>query len=105
MSPTTPVALPFGKHRGEPLHDVPSGYLKWVLENLDRLEPDLKAALAAELRTRERRPRPATHEPTSTRPREPAPEPLCDVCGLPESAERPLVHYDCAGVPGEERVP
>ena len=25
----------FGKHKGKPLSDIPSGYLKWCVENID----------------------------------------------------------------------
>lgn len=39
-----PVALPrlhFGKHAGEPIADVPSGYLRWMLDQVD-MDPDAK---------------------------------------------------------------
>jgi len=25
----------FGKHKGQEIRDIPSGYLKWVVENID----------------------------------------------------------------------
>lgn len=28
-------AMPFGKHKGTALEDLPSDYLQWCLENLD----------------------------------------------------------------------
>ena len=27
--------MPFGKHKGENLYELPSGYLKWLAENCD----------------------------------------------------------------------
>ena len=30
-----PMRMPFGKHRGEPVEDLPTDYLEWCLENLD----------------------------------------------------------------------
>ncbi len=40
-------SMPFGKHKGKPLHEVPKGYLTWLLEAgaLDKAEnTDLKAS-------------------------------------------------------------
>lgn len=34
--------IPFGKHKGEKLVDVPTGYLKWMLNTMDGLDADLK---------------------------------------------------------------
>lgn len=34
--------IPFGKHKGEKLVDVPTGYLKWMLNTMDGLDVDLK---------------------------------------------------------------
>ncbi|MCL6594540.1 MAG: DUF3820 family protein [Alicyclobacillus sp.] len=34
--------MPFGKHRGQPLEEVPGDYLHWVLENFQRLDADLE---------------------------------------------------------------
>ncbi|SFU81749.1 putative quorum-sensing-regulated virulence factor [Alicyclobacillus macrosporangiidus] len=34
--------MPFGKHRGQLLEEVPRDYLNWVLENVQRLDADLE---------------------------------------------------------------
>jgi hypothetical protein len=44
--------MPFGKHKGTPLVDVPTGYLQWVLRNCTDLHPGLRTALARELARR-----------------------------------------------------
>ena len=36
--------LPFGKHRGVKLRDVPKSYLSWALREMKELDPDLRAA-------------------------------------------------------------
>ena len=41
--------MPFGKHRGEPLDQVPVKYLKWCLREIKTLSPDLKASINAVL--------------------------------------------------------
>jgi hypothetical protein len=45
------TVLPFGKYRGQPIRDVPAGYLAWLLEEVD-LRPELAEAVRAELSTR-----------------------------------------------------
>lgn len=37
--------MPFGKHRGTPLTDLPRSYLQWALANLPELDPDLRWSL------------------------------------------------------------
>jgi hypothetical protein len=37
--------MPFGKHAGKRLDEVPPGYLVWVLENCRRIDPDLREAI------------------------------------------------------------
>lgn len=34
--------MPMGKHRGEPVADVPSSYWRWMLNNLEDMDPDLR---------------------------------------------------------------
>ena len=39
--------FPFGKHKGKRIRAIPQAYLKWVLDNVARLDTDLKSAIAA----------------------------------------------------------
>lgn len=41
--------MPFGKHRGTPIKDVPKSYLQWILANVETIEPALKAKIEARL--------------------------------------------------------
>ena len=27
------IKMPYGAYKGKPMHDIPSGYLRWVAEN------------------------------------------------------------------------
>jgi hypothetical protein len=45
--------MPFGKHQGERLTEVPSAYLEWVLANLTSIRPGLRWAIQQELRWRD----------------------------------------------------
>jgi uncharacterized protein (DUF3820 family) len=38
--------MPFGKHKGTPLRNLPPSYVAWALENLDDRKVELKAVLA-----------------------------------------------------------
>ena len=38
------MIMPFGKHAGTPIHEIPRGYLRWALANLD-LSPELRQAM------------------------------------------------------------
>jgi exodeoxyribonuclease X len=52
-SPVPISTLRFGqKHRGKPLGDVPTDYYRWMLGNVGDLDPDLRAAILAELERR-----------------------------------------------------
>jgi hypothetical protein len=44
--------MPFGKHKGVPLAELPDDYLDW-LASLDDLRPPLRAAVHREVRKRE----------------------------------------------------
>ena len=37
--------MPFGKHKGKPIKDVPIGYVKWMIGNIHNLQPSLYSAL------------------------------------------------------------
>ncbi len=45
-----PVRMPFGKHMGEPLADLPDDYLRWLTTRV--LKPKLHAAVQAEMERR-----------------------------------------------------
>lgn len=44
--------MPFGKHKGAPLYQIPAYYLKWCLRTID-LRPKLRDDIEAELVRRE----------------------------------------------------
>lgn len=41
------TSIPFGKHKGVPLKDVPKSYIQWLLSTAQKMDPDLKEALQA----------------------------------------------------------
>ena len=42
----TPVSkMPFGKHKGKPIKDVPISYVKWMIGNIHNMQPSLHSAL------------------------------------------------------------
>lgn len=43
--------MPFGKHEGKPIEQVPRDYLRWVLLNVKVLEPPLREAITNRLRS------------------------------------------------------
>lgn len=40
LQPILIELMPFGKHQGEKIGDVPSSYLEWGLDKMDKLNPD-----------------------------------------------------------------
>jgi len=46
------LKMPFGKHRGEPIEDLPSDYIEWALRELDSLRPAIQEEMEAQLRMR-----------------------------------------------------
>lgn len=44
-SPIPVAVMPFGKHKGEYLAEMPKSYLTWALENMNELDPDLKMSM------------------------------------------------------------
>ena len=46
------MIMPFGKHKGKPLEDIPLDYIEWSLENLDDLRPSLREELENQVELR-----------------------------------------------------
>src|SRR5689334_22759860 len=53
------MRMPFGKHQGERLEDIPESYLWWILDNVADLNPLLRRAIVRHLEEDEPSPRPA----------------------------------------------
>jgi hypothetical protein len=47
------MRMPFGKHRGEELSEIPDDYLVWCLDNCDSMSPTLRKAIEAHLKIEE----------------------------------------------------
>lgn len=47
------MIMPFGKHEGEHMEDIPSSYLRWLVENLDEDKEDIIQEAEDELLSRE----------------------------------------------------
>lgn len=54
--------MPWGKHLGEPICELPSEYLEWALVNIRSLRRSIRAAMAGERAFRRRHGRPSTGE-------------------------------------------
>jgi exodeoxyribonuclease X len=39
------MKMPFGKHKGTPLDELPLDYMTWILENLSDMRDDLREEL------------------------------------------------------------
>jgi hypothetical protein len=97
--------MPFGKHRGTPLSELPGGYVDWLSSKLIEWREPFRSELAAEIERRNGRTLPGMERPTpDAAPRgakphraaaAPASTTVCDVCGLGPTAQRPLVHASC----------
>jgi hypothetical protein len=61
--------MPFGKHVGQKITDVPSSYLGWALQNCSRLTQSFREAIEAELASRHDR---QTAPPSSSSSSSPA---------------------------------
>jgi len=42
--------MPFGKHKGKPIKEVPISYVKWMIGNIHNLQPSLHSALTKRLK-------------------------------------------------------
>jgi hypothetical protein len=97
--------MPFGRHRGVLLSELPGGYLRWLGEKLDQWHEPFRSELAAELERRNGQALPGVVDgPTTTpapraasrrRGSESPASTVCDVCGLGATAQKPLVHLSC----------
>jgi hypothetical protein len=76
--PTYEHRLPFGKHAGKPVRDVPTDYLSWLLREC-KLSSGLRSAVAAELSSR------GVAVPPAPAPAPPRP---CWRCGASKFAHR-----------------
>lgn len=47
-----PMLMPFGKHKGEPVEDLPTDYIEWLLAECV-LHPSLQKELEAQLVARQ----------------------------------------------------
>lgn len=45
--------MPFGKHKGEDIATIDTGYLRWVDENCENISEGLRNAITGELAARE----------------------------------------------------
>ena len=72
MSGGQEVRMPFGKHKGTPVKDVPGDYLAWLSENVP-LRGDLAEAVKEVL---SRKANPTTPTPRSPQPAPRAPRPV-----------------------------
>lgn len=71
------VPIPFGKHRGKPLREVPLSYLHWALDNADVLwsRPTLREAIRGYLGLGPEPSGPGHHAPHSPPPPPRGPDP------------------------------
>lgn len=45
------VAMPFGKYKGEPVEDIPTGYIEWALSEVN-LPPEVQDEMEKQLALR-----------------------------------------------------
>lgn len=48
-----PVKMPFGKYKGQNVEDLPTDYIEWCLENIERLSPSLQKEMENQLKGRQ----------------------------------------------------
>ena len=101
MGPVT--TMPFGRHKGVPLTELPGAYLDWLGPKLNEWREPFRSALASEIARRKGPTLPNVEFTASPARRGSAhrraselPDPVvCDVCGLGPTDQRPLVHASC----------
>lgn len=49
----TKLLMPFGKHKGEPIEDLPTDYIEWCLQEIEQLSPSVQAEMEAQLTARQ----------------------------------------------------
>lgn len=69
------MTMPFGKHKGEHVNDVPLDYLMWVVENCDLRSETLAAAIHARIHGRQSRTSSSHSPPPPPPPPRPDPGP------------------------------
>ncbi len=97
--------MPFGKHKGLPLTELPGGYLSWLAEKFSEFHEPFRSALEAELARRGgamlpgvangSEPTPAPRAPARRRAPEAPASAMCAICGLGPTPQKPLVHENC----------
>lgn len=45
--------MPFGKHKGTPIKEVPISYVKWMIGNIHNMQPSLYSALTKRVKAEE----------------------------------------------------
>ena len=89
--------MPFGKHVGKPLEDVPSSYLAWLLRTCD-LDDDLRRAVRNEMFVREHGRRPPQQADDQDTPRRyPPPANLPEIVNRWYREQAMLHHPDRGG--------
>lgn len=98
MSVETMSTMPFGKHRGKPLSELPGDYLDWLGSNLGEWRESFRSALTAEL-TRRRGTSAAANGAAdrNLHANQRLSRPRCAMSDLRTgpTAQRPLVHANC----------
>lgn len=93
-----PYLIPFGKHKGAPITEVPGQWLEWAAENLDK--PDVKAECQKELARRRGGDGPATgHGKPAAAPASAGP--VCPSCQALRAYLFSLFSGSAAADPGE----
>jgi ERF superfamily/Topoisomerase DNA binding C4 zinc finger/Putative quorum-sensing-regulated virulence factor len=105
-----PTTMPFGKHKGTAVADVPDDYLRWCLGSMEKLRPAMRAVLEAEVERRATAsgdaapPSPAEAEAPTQEDKPQAAGKVCPDCGKPlvQRARKDGTgkFMGCSGYPG-----